>query len=305
MIHRKFSINGRYVLSAAVITAILLCAAFAAAAAELTVVYTGNSNGKLIFCNCPNDPYGGLSERVTLIGDLRKSEGPFLLVDAGSMVGLFGDYDLKASCVFRMMNMMKYDVAAVGRNEVFEGANRIASAAREAKFPLVSVSFDNPALKKPFFKPYTIHTVSGVKAAVTSVSDSTTFFTVKSREADFSLRPADTALRGVIGEMASSADFVIVLSQMAPERNEALLTTFPEIDLIVEAYGNSVYDPPHVMPDGVIVATGSYGENTGLVTLSKTDGRVRVVRSRIIPVKDIPEDPKAHDIVVEYYRKRK
>ena len=77
---------------------------------ELTIVYTANSNGKLIECNCPGDPYGGLSERVTLIHKLRKKEKPFLLVDSGNMVSLFGDYDLKASCVIRMMNLMKYDV---------------------------------------------------------------------------------------------------------------------------------------------------------------------------------------------------
>ena len=30
-----------------------------ALAAELTMVYTGNAEGKLRFCGCPGDPYGG------------------------------------------------------------------------------------------------------------------------------------------------------------------------------------------------------------------------------------------------------
>ena len=63
---------------------------------RLTVVYTGNIDGKLRGCSCPGDPFGGLVERATLIGDIRdRAGGPFLLLDAGNIAGLFGDYDLK------------------------------------------------------------------------------------------------------------------------------------------------------------------------------------------------------------------
>ena len=274
-------------------------------AQELTVVYTAKSNGKLMYCNCPGDPYGGLSERVTLIKDLRKKEGDFLLVDAGDAVGLFGDYDLKASCVYRMMNMMRYDVAAAGRNEVYRGIPRLQAAARVADFPIVSASFADSVSGKPLFTPYAMKKVGSVTVAVTALCDTSIFTHVIRKAFDYKLLDPHEALGDIIGPMSRDSDFVIVLSQMAPETNAALLDTFPAIDLIVEAHNNKPYDPPIVKPDGVIVCPGTHGEQVGLVTLRKTGGAIDIARSELIPVKDIPEDPKAHEIVVEYYRERK
>lgn len=297
----------KYLSSIALLCFVLTAAApFTLTAQELTIVYTANSNGKLMYCSCPSDPYGGLSERVTLIDDLRKKEEePFLLVDAGASVGLFGDYDLMASCVFRMMNLMQYDVAAAGRNEVFRGTPRILEAARTAKFPLVSASIVGVATKKPVFRQYIIKRVGKATVAVTSLSDSSSFQHVKPKEPDFTLLPPEEALGGIIGEMDAASDFIVVLSQMHPDTNRMLLEKFPAIDVIVEGYGNQTYDSPVVLPEGVIVSPGTYGEKVGLITMKKNGATSRAVRSRLIPVKDIPEDPRAHKIVVEYYRKRK
>jgi len=42
-----------------------------------------------------------------------------------------------------------------------------------------------------------------------------------------------------------------------------------------------------------------------LITIEKSDEKVNIKRSEMIPVLNIPEDKKAHKLVVEYYRKRK
>jgi len=272
---------------------------------ELTVVYTAKSNGKLMYCNCPGDPYGGLSERVTLMKDLRKKENDFLLVDAGDAVGLFGDYDLKASCVYRMMNMMRYDAAAAGRNEVYRGISRIQTAAKVADFPIISAAFADSASGEPIFTPYVTKKVGGATVAVTALCDTSIFMHIIRQAFDFTILTPQEALGTIMKPMSRDSDFVVVLSQMAPETNEALLDMFPAIDLIVEAHNNKPYDPPVVKPNGVIVCPGTHGEHAGLVTLRKTGKTVTLVRSELIPVKDIPEDPYAHKIVVEYYRERK
>ena len=105
-------------------------------------------------------------------------------------------------------------------------------------------------------------------------------------------------------DMTAAGDFIIVLSQMAPEANKKLLAYFPQIDLIVEGYGNNTYEKPVTIPNGVIVSPGSNGEFVGLITLDKERGKTTVIRSELIPVLDIPENKNAHNIVVEYYKNR-
>jgi len=274
-------------------------------AEELTVVYTANSNGKLMYCNCPGDKFGGLSERVTLMGDLRKKMDMFLLVDAGNMVGLYEDYDLKASVVVRMMNLMGYNTAGTGRNEIFRGIPRFKKAVKKSRFPIVSATFADKTTGKLLFEPYAVAKIGETKVAITSVCDSTLFNHMKKADYGFTVLPVEKALQGIIGVMSRAGAFIVVLSLMPPEKNVRLLETFPAIDLIVEGYGNESYDPPETTPNGVIVSPGTYGEYVGSVTIDKSNGKVTVCHAELIPVIDIPEDNKAHKLVLEYYHNRK
>ncbi|MBT4484875.1 MAG: bifunctional metallophosphatase/5'-nucleotidase [Candidatus Latescibacteria bacterium] len=270
---------------------------------EVTVLYTANSNGKLRACGCPNDPYGGLAERVTLIRELRKKEKPFLLVDSGNMVSLFGGYEFKASIVMRIMNLMKYDVSAAGRNEMFKSISGSHAVSNAAEFPLISASIADKADQNLVFNPYTIKKINGTTVAVTAVCDSTCYIRMN-QEYDYMVLPADELLKEILSDISMKSDFIIVLSQMAPDSNKKLLEDFPEIDLIVEGYGNKKYDPPVKTSNGIIVSPGTYGQFIGLVTLNKSDGNLTVKRSEMIPVLDVQEDKKAAKIVLEYFNRR-
>jgi len=294
----------RYILAALALTALAPSLPDRAAAEELTVVYTANSNGKLMNCNCPHDHYGGLSERVTLIGELRRKEGPFLLVDAGNMVDVYGDFTLKASCVARMMNMMDYDAAAAGRNEVYRGIDLIRKGLEKADFPVLSATIADARTGKRAFEPFTTVRVGDATVAVTALCDSSCFVPSDTRTFDYSILPSLREFSRLLPAL-KTADFIVVLSLMPPGANARLLETFPDIDLVVEGYGNEKYDEPMPAGEGFIVSPGYGGRFVGIVTLETSGGSVTVVRSELIPVLDIPEDKRAHEIVVEYYKKRK
>src|SRR3989339_1372597 len=160
---------------------------------DLTIAYTANSWGKLQVCGCPGDPYGGLGERVTLIKELRNSEKkPYLLLDAGNMVSLFGDFQGKGATVMNLMNLMKYDAAAVGPNELFYGLSGALSIEKKAEFPLIgSLIADKKGLSAAF-KPYVILKSGGTSVLVMSVCDSVSavLVTGPQRKNDYSFLPA-------------------------------------------------------------------------------------------------------------------
>ncbi len=270
---------------------------------ELTVVFTANSSGKLRGCSCPNDPYGGLAERVSMMKEFRKKEKSFLLVDGGSMVSLFGDYDSKASYVMRLMNLMGYDAAGTGCYEIFKGVESALKMIRTAQFPLLSASIAAKSDSSRIFRPYILKKVGKYTAGVISVSDSACLLNVGNPEPeDYIFLPAADMLESIIGEISSKCDFIILLSHLHPEENKKISAQFPEIDLILQTYGNKSIDTPLKTPHGLIVSPGKSGQFVGIITLEKSkDGKLSFRRHKLIPVLNYPEDKKAHGIVMDYY----
>ncbi len=285
---------------------VLLTISRSALSEEVVLAYTANSSGKLTACGCPGDPYGGLAERVTLIRTLRKEEKNLLLLDAGNMVSLFGDYEARADCVMRMMNLMDYDAAGVGRMELFRNTSPALVMGRTARFPLLSANILPVKGGSPVFRPYTVLTAGKVSVAVIGVCDSTAFFPELNRPSDFTVIPAEQALAPVLSELRGKADFIVVLSHMEPARSEQLLERFPELDLVIQGYGNRELEKPKKVSRGFFAAPGDRGQFVGVIRLEKNGVRAPVLkRGELIPVLDIPEDKKAMDMVKQYYRTRK
>jgi len=288
---------------------VLICATmccgngWTASGAELTVVYTANSFGKLRACNCPNDPYGGLAERVTMMKELRKKESPFLLVDSGGMMSLFGQYDLRARTVMRLMNLMGYNAAGTGCYEFARGVESAYSMGETAEFPLLSTTIAAEADSVPVFKSWVVKTVGSCTAGIISVCDSTCLIPIGSpRPKGYFFLPAEDTVRRALEEISPRCDFIIMLSSLSSTLNERMADMFPSLDLIVESNGSHIIDPPEAVPHGIIVSPGDRGKFVGLITLVKNgDGTVSLKRHELFPVLQYSEDRKAHTIVMEFY----
>jgi 2',3'-cyclic-nucleotide 2'-phosphodiesterase (5'-nucleotidase family) len=295
--------RGRVSLTAAIL-ALFIGTVRADSDVRLTVAFTANTSGKLAACSCPGDPYGGLVERATLVNRIRKEHGPLLLLDAGNMVSLFGDFEGRAACVMHLMNLMEYSAAGAGRQEMFRGIDRALAMSREAKFPILSAAIADRKTGRPVFTPYIITRIDNVRVGILSVCDSTAYFPDVNRTPDYTVIPLDKALKPVLESMEGATDFIVALSQMERTENEKLLAAYPTIDLVIEGYGNKALDAPLRIAKGYIVCPGSRGQYVGLVALEKTGAApVKLGSSELFEVLDIPADTKADAIVRAYYRK--
>jgi 2',3'-cyclic-nucleotide 2'-phosphodiesterase (5'-nucleotidase family) len=279
------------------------CTAYAEDSVRLTVVFTGNIDGKLRGCTCPSDPFGGLTERATFIDSLRKgSTDPFLLVDAGNIAGLFGNYDLKGTTAIRLMNLMGYDVAAVDKNELFKGITRGRDIVSSARFPAVNASFVRETDGSHIFHTNAIVPVGDINVGVTAISDSTSFFHVEGMNFHYDVLPVDDALAPVLDSFGDTCDVIVVISRLHPDKNPGLLERYPEIDLLIEGYGNAPFEEPGIHPGGIIVAPGGGGSHVGTVNIAKTGDSVVVESYTMTPLLDISATPEAMAIAREYYK---
>jgi 2',3'-cyclic-nucleotide 2'-phosphodiesterase (5'-nucleotidase family) len=275
-------------------------------AEQFTIVYTANTSGKLTECGCPSDPYGGLAERATLIKKLRSKEKSFLLLDAGNMVSLFGDFEERAACVARLMNLMGYDASCAGKQEMFNGSKIALNMTHTAKFPIISTTIAWKIDSKPVFRQYCILKAGKSLVGIIAVCDSSCYITDGSRTFDYISLPLEATVKPLLEEIAPKVDFIIALSQMNTGANEKLLKSFPQIDLVIEGYGNNRLERPLPSSQGFVVAPGDRGQFVGLATFEKQkNSRAVLKRTEMLPVLEIEADEMAMDIVKSYYRNRK
>ncbi|HOU37205.1 MAG TPA: hypothetical protein PK562_08060, partial [Candidatus Omnitrophota bacterium] len=70
--------------AAALCVAGVMLLAMPAYAAEVTLLYTGETHAMLYPCSCPLEVDGGVARRATLVKDIRKSSPNVVLVDSGA-----------------------------------------------------------------------------------------------------------------------------------------------------------------------------------------------------------------------------
>jgi 2',3'-cyclic-nucleotide 2'-phosphodiesterase (5'-nucleotidase family) len=275
----------------------LIILSISAASEELTVVYTANSNGKLKTCGCPDDPYGALSERVTLIKQLRINSSPFLLVDGGNMVDIFGDFNQKLAIVMKLMNIMGYDAAGAGFNELYNGIESTEKIRDAAGFSILALGIGEKSGKE-LFKPYIIKKVGMNSVAVIGICEKNNLPQIGNPKFDgFEFTNAESELEKVLKEINGKADYVILLSQESPEKNITLLNKFKSISVIVEDCTNKKYDNPVIEGGGVIVSPGKYGRFVGILKVLKSGKGVKVKSHEFIKVLDIPQDKDAMKLI--------
>ena len=229
------------------------------------ILFTNNSNGKLTDCNCPSDPFGGLGERVALIREYKETYPRFLLLDSGGYLGLTRSKD-KSVAVFRLMETMGYAAYGIGDQELYYSLGTFLGRYGRWKESILSATILD-CKGGLVFEPYRIFTESGVRVAVVGLSSGETFRFFPDDSRDFSVTDPDSVLGDLLPAIESESDYIVVLSQMGRERDQALAKRWPGIDLIIGGHSQTLIEKAIVIGDCRIVQAGKGGGRVGEIVL--------------------------------------
>lgn len=117
----------------------------------------------------PRNPnMGGVARRAALIETIRQENKNVLLLDAGDIfqgTPYFNYYG--GELEFKLMSMMKYDVATIGNHDYDNGLEGLLAQLPHAQFDFVSSNYDfKNTILDGYIKPYKIMTIDGVKIGV-------------------------------------------------------------------------------------------------------------------------------------------
>jgi len=239
--------------------------------------------------NHPRNPStGGVARRASIIDQIRKEEANVLLLDAGDIfqgTPYFNYYG--GELEFKLMSMMKYDLATLGNHDFDNGINGFYAQLPHANFEFVSANYDfkNTELSG-IVKPYKTFIKEGIKIGVFGLGIELEGLVDKKlyKETKYN-NPIEVAtdVTKTLKE-TEKCDLIICLSHLGYDyKNEKdkpsdlkLAAATQDIDLIIGGHTHTFLDKPVIKTNKVgkqvvINQVGAYGINLGRIDFYFSD----------------------------------
>ncbi len=111
---------------------------------------------------------GGVAKRATLIDGIRSENKNTLLLDAGDIFQGTPYFNyFNGELEFRLMSLLKYDVATLGNHDFDNGVEGLYEQLPKAKFDFVSANYDfKNTILDTQIKPYTVLVRDGIRIGI-------------------------------------------------------------------------------------------------------------------------------------------
>lgn len=158
-----------------VLLLLVLAALLVAQTLTLTILHTSDLHGNIFPINyATNKPSDvGLAKIYTLVKAVRSENPNVLLIDTGDLIqGTPLEYyharieNDPPDPMVLVMNHMGFKASVLGNHEFNYGMNILKKAISEAEFPFLSANIVKKGTDQPYFKPYVVLEVSGVKVGL-------------------------------------------------------------------------------------------------------------------------------------------
>ena len=309
----------------------------APARAHITILSTTDLHGNILpvdyYTNRPDER--GLAKAATIIRQARGENPNLLLLDSGDTIQgtpLAYYHNRKNNAppdpMMLVMSELGFDAMGVGNHEFNFGLEVLGKARREARFPWLSANTYEKSTGRPYFDPYLVKEVGGVRVGVLGLTTpGIPNWENPQNYAGLEFRdPVAEAKRWVaVLREKERADLVVIAMHngleedlrtgqtspsQVPNENSAVRLAEEVLGVDVILMGHTHRDVPALYINGVLLAqANAWGRHVARVDvyLEKPEpgGRWRLAAksSRTIPVTDrIAVDPEAARLAAPYDR---
>ena len=266
---------------------IIICLFKISFSQELHILYTQNTNGVLVNCQCPSAPLGGMEKRATFVSDWLKKHPNTLLFDSGDFLSFEGDEDNDAK-MLQAMDAMNYSAVNIGDQEFSNGIDFLASNTKLNSIPFVASNLESSDSSKLDIPQQRILTVSGFNILVMGVLDSESYEFYKRIYADFNLVVTDPiqAVKRIYTQAKSNSriDLVLLLSNLGYDQDEQIARELDFIDVIIGGHSQHQFDRPIVIEKTIITQCGKNGQYLGQLDLQFENYKLIEHSGELIPM---------------------
>ncbi|NLU32864.1 MAG: LysM peptidoglycan-binding domain-containing protein [Clostridiaceae bacterium] len=234
-----------------------------------------------------------------------------ILVDAGDALhGQTIATITRGESIVRIMNTVGYDVMVPGNHDFNYGSERLLELASLAKFSIISANIRKNDGSR-LLEPYTIIERDGVKVAFFGLSTPETAYKTNPRNVT-GLTFADPVeeARAMADLLDDMADVIVCvthlgLDESSLETSRLIARQVSGIDLIIDGHSHTELSEPLKVGNTLIVQTGEYMQNAGIVQISlDRSNKILSISGSLYPVEQGAELTPDADILaaIEEYK---
>jgi len=271
---------------------------------QLTILHTNDVHSYIdpFPANHPKNPnLGGVARRAAIIENIRKENPNVLLLDAGDIfqgTPYFNYYG--GELEFKLMSMMKYDIATIGNHDFDNGIDGLFGQLPNASFEFVNANYDfKNTVLNGVIKPYKIIHKNGIKVGVFGLGIELEGLVDKNnyKETVYN-NPLEIAqdLSRVLKE-EKKCDLIICLSHLGYQyKNDEqkisdlkLASLTKNIDLIIGGHTHTFLDKPTVVKNSegkevIVNQVGCYGLNLGRIDFFFDNDKSKIAEGKSIVI---------------------
>ncbi len=269
---------------------IMIIFAVTISATEITVFHLNDTHGHAwTFSEYNNPNIGGFAVIESI---MKQESGKYnIFLHAGDMNTGVPESDL-LNCEpdIKAFNFMNLSAMAVGNHEFDKTRKILFKEMKMANFPFLSANIYKDG--KPFFKPYIIKEIGGVKIAVFGLTTEETKIIEPLYCKDLEFKNAVEISKKLVPELRKKADIIIALTHLgigkstSPEytTSNELAEKVSGIDIIIDGHTHTNLQKPIVINHTEIFEAKDFGEYLGKITIDFKQGKIQNIKWHKIPV---------------------
>ncbi|XP_078332927.1 snake venom 5'-nucleotidase-like isoform X1 [Crassostrea virginica] len=292
---------------------------------DLTILHTNDVHARIQEMNAfggqcsGGDCFGGAARMKTKIEELRKEHPNTLLLDAGDQFqGTLWFTHYGGRVTYRMMNLLGYDVMALGNHEFDNNIDGLLPFLMNANFTILSsnINVDSEPRIKPYVKKSYVTTVGGEKIGVIGYTTKDT--PMISQPGSLKFDDEVTSIRAEVTNLqGQGVNKIIALGHAGFSVDKRIAREVAGVDVVVGGHTNTflytgavpsvekpIGDYPHVVEKTngertLVVQDYTFGKYLGFlqVTFDATGKVVSYGGNPIILNSTVNEDPTVKQVV--------
>ncbi|SHH32154.1 bifunctional UDP-sugar hydrolase/5'-nucleotidase [Thermosipho atlanticus] len=272
---------------------IMLIVAISLFATKVTIFHINDTHGHAwTFSEYKNPNIGGFAVIASIIDKERAVNPNVLFLHAGDLNTGVPESDLlNALPDIFVLNRMKLTAMAVGNHEFDKDRSVLEYQMSIAKFPFLSANIYKNG--KPFFTPYIIKNVGGVKVAIFGLTTEETAILEPLYSSDLEFRNAIEVAKELVPKLRAEADVVVALTHLGMgmehegdyTTSEQLAQAVDGIDVIIDGHSHTKLAKAKVINNTIIVQAWEWGKILGKLELDVENGKIANWNWTPIPVK--------------------
>jgi len=251
---------------------------------NLTIVHTNDTHARIESAN----NIMGFAKISTKVTELRALNPNLLLVDVGDTLhGQTIATLVKGESVVKVMNEMAYDVMVPGNHDFNYGKERLLELRNMMAFPLISANISN-ANGTHFLPGFIIKKIGGIKVGIFGLTTPETAYKTHPKNVEgLTFDSPINRAQDMVNLLDPYVDIVICVGHIGEDEgseftSKKIIAAVKGIDVFIDGHSHTVKPDGEVIGETLLVQTGSYDSNLGIVNLTLTNGVVSSKKASLV-----------------------